>query len=99
MLNNGSDFNCKACKWGKHCDADGLIEGSVGKAPFPKWEIAGVINSDICLLPMINECSALMIRLYSHYKNGLLPYGGGIFEQPNKFMRSMEIIERTVGVK
>ena len=34
-----------------------------------------------------------MISLYAHYQNNLLPYEGGILDQPNYFVEAMRIIK------
>jgi len=46
-----------------------------------------------CLLPMITKFSALMLKLYGHYKKGLLPFRGGAMEQPNCYLDAMQVIE------
>lgn len=58
--------------------------------------IEGVIESRVCLKPMISDDSHTFIRLYSHYKNQLLPLGGGLLEQPNVFIQAMEAIESLI---
>ena len=80
------------CAWGRHCDES-------RPAPFPKWAIAGVIESTTCLLPMITERSMSFLRLYRHYKNGWLPYTGGLLDQPNIYLEAMEIIDAQVEQK
>jgi len=35
----------------------------------------------------------MLLRLYKHYKNNILPFAGGILDQPNVFQEAMEIIE------
>jgi len=35
----------------------------------------------------------MFIRLYRHYKNGVLPYGGGLLNQPNTYIEAMDTIE------
>lgn len=54
--------------------------------------IKGVIESRTCLLPMITPRTRFLLRMYAHYKNGLLPMGGGVLEQPNYFAEAMEIL-------
>jgi len=56
-------------------------------------EVPGVIDSNVCLKPMITSASAFYLRLHAHYKNGLLPYSGGLLDQPAVFIEIMEIIE------
>jgi len=42
---------------------------------------------------MINGFSDQMIGLYWHYKNGLLPFSGGVMEQPSVYLEAMRIID------
>lgn len=51
------------------------------------------LASRTCLLPMIEEESRDMLKLYSHYKAGHLPFSGGILDQPAAFGDAMVIIE------
>jgi len=60
---------------------------------FIMWEIEGVVKSKTCLLPMITPASNTYIRLYRHYKNGILPFEGGLLDQPNPFIEAMEAID------
>lgn len=55
-------------------------------------EPGGVFQSRTCLLPMITPESYFLLRLHSHYKQGLLPYAGGLLEQPNFYLEAMEIL-------
>jgi len=48
-------------------------------------------------LTLITEQTLKVIPLYRHYKNGLLPAGGGILDQTPQFLRAMEIIDAAVG--
>lgn len=55
--------------------------------------IPGVIESATCLLPMITPQSRFLIRMHRHYRNGWLPYEGGLLEQPNYYLEAMELID------
>lgn len=55
--------------------------------------IEGVIESDICLKPMVTERSANLLRLHGHYKAGHLFQSGGISDQPNLYLEAMAEIE------
>lgn len=57
------------------------------------WEIHSVIISNVCLKPMITDTSLSYLTLYRHYKNNILPFGGGIMDQPYKYRLAMEIID------
>lgn len=61
------------------------------------FEIPGVIVSRTCLLPMITPQSRYLLRLYGHYQNRLLPYAGGLLNQPNYYIEAMEQIASIAG--
>jgi hypothetical protein len=74
--------------------------GSVGPAPFNKWGVKGIDEEfNICLLPMISRKSREMLSLYGHYKNGYLPYPGGMWNQPAFYIKAMQIIDAAMQVK
>lgn len=87
---NPKDFNCKSC-WHRNCDAARKVPGSNGAAPFARWKIEGVIESNECLLPMVTDLSRTLIKLEKHYRDGHLPFQGGLLEQPNLFLEAMHI--------
>lgn len=87
VAHHREQFNCQACKFHRHCDAS-------NPSPFPVWVIPEIgLESRTCLLPMVDESSRQLLRLYGHYKNGLLPFAGGILDQPAVFGEAMELIE------
>jgi len=51
-----------------------------------------VIESRTCFLPMITPASQFLLKLYRHYKNGVLPHAGGLLDQPHYYAEAMEII-------
>lgn len=51
-----------------------------------------MLESRTCLLPMITPASRFFVRLYRHYKNKILPYAGGILEQPQLYVEAMEVL-------
>jgi len=67
---------------------------SRGPAGFNVFTIPGVIESKTCLLPLVTDKSWALLGLYRHYKNKILPYGGGILEQPNYYMQAMETLDK-----
>ncbi len=42
---------------------------------------------------MPTELSLYFLKLYGHYKNGVLLVSGGLLDQPNKYQEIMDIIE------
>lgn len=46
---------------------------------------------------MVDDFSASLIRLHTHYKNRILFTDGGISSQPNKYVQGMEYIEELNG--
>lgn len=79
-------FNCSACSWGRHCDDS-------NPAPYNKFVIKGFMESKTCFLPMVTDESRFLLRLYRHYKNGLLAVSGGVLDQPNYYLEAMETID------
>jgi hypothetical protein len=41
---------------------------------------------------MITPQSEFLLRMYRHYKAGILPHAGGILEQPHYYAEAMEIL-------
>lgn len=88
-MSEPQSFDCKTCQH-RYCGKG--IEGGNGDAPYKMWTIKGVGQLQSCPLPMISEDSRLFLRLHKHYRNGILPLGTGLLEQPNKFLQAMEIL-------
>lgn len=51
-----------------------------------------MIESEVCLLPMVTETSRTLLELYAHYKAGFLPFAGGLLDQPAAFSDAMTVI-------
>lgn len=80
-------FDCQHCRFNRHCDAS-------NPAPLKMFVIEAIgLESDTCLLPMITPLSNQLMRLYSHYKNQLLPFSGGLYDQPAVYAEAMELID------
>lgn len=56
-----------------------------------------MIESATCLLPMITPQSRFLLRLFDHYKSGVLARAGGALEQPNYYLEAMEILAEREG--
>ena len=96
MAKNAKDFNCDDCRNDYHCTNranDPNWPKSRGAAPFVILEIPGVVESRVCLKPLITQESREFIRLYDHYKSSKYPYSGGLYEQPAQYLEAMEVIE------
>jgi len=39
---------------------------------------------------MVTYQSSFFLRLNGHYKNGILPYSGGLLDQPAVYIEAME---------
>lgn len=92
MYQNIDKFNCDECSH-HHCDESGVMPGSNGAAGFPKWYIKEIGEFNTCLLPMVSDESLFYIRMYKHYKNGILIKSGGLLEQPHCYLKAMELID------
>lgn len=77
----------------RNCDSDGELTNSRGPAAFPRWQIKGVIESRVCLLPMISAFSSECLDLHRHYKNGQLLFAGGLINQPRIYLQAMSLID------
>jgi hypothetical protein len=43
---------------------------------------------------MVSEASFSYLKLFRFYQQGVLPLSGGVLEQPDKFIKAMQVIER-----
>ena len=93
MHRNPDEFNCNKCKKNHHCDENGEWPGSIGPAGYAMFTIKGVIDSNVCLKPMVTTHTYALIRLFKHYKNGILAKKGGVLSQPNYYLEAMEILD------
>lgn len=79
-------FNCRQCRFNKHCDDS-------NPAPFPMFAVPEIgLESRTCLLPMITPMSNELMSWYGHYKNRLLPFAGGLYDQPALYTEAMQLI-------
>lgn len=93
VYKNNKRFDCGKCQE-KHCDETKEIDGSIGPSPIHnKYEIIDVYVSNVCPKPTITPLSNQFIRLFLHYKNNILPFVGGIYDQSNAYIEAMEIID------
>ncbi len=45
---------------------------------------------------MVTAESTELFRLYSYYKNQIYIYSGGVYELPNRYLRTMEFIDYAI---
>ena len=45
---------------------------------------------------MVTARSNFLLKMYRHYKNGVLAVAGGVLDQPNAYIEAVEIIDREV---
>lgn len=50
-----------------------------------------------CPVTLLTTFTRRMMTLNVHYKNGYLPYRGGIMEQPAYYYQAMQVLEMEVG--
>jgi len=86
---------------GRFCDIDKQWPGSVGPAPIPKFSVTHrgqelLENPHVCPVPLISPLSYKLLSLYKHYDKQLLPFSGGVLDQPNIYIEAMEIIGDTL---
>lgn len=41
---------------------------------------------------MVTRQSQFMLRLHGHYKNKILPFAGGLLDQPQYYIEAMEVL-------
>jgi hypothetical protein len=46
-----------------------------------------------CLGSFFNPGHFIINDLYRHYRNGILPFSGGLFDQPNKIIEALHLAE------
>ena len=42
---------------------------------------------------MVTEQDIWLLEMYAHYKNGVLPFAGGLLNQPNIYVEAMGVID------
>lgn len=72
---------CGRCR----CDAQHLN-------PYGAWIINGE-EYRTCPRYLLTERSLALLMLYSHYRRGLLPFPGALYDQPHAYLEAMELIE------
>lgn len=45
---------------------------------------------------MVKDSSWGFLALHSHYRNGFLPFRGGLMEQPHAYIEAMQVIDSEV---
>lgn len=94
VARNAVQFNCNKCPRNHHCDESGEWPGSRGPAGYDVCEIPGVLASRTCLLPMVTPQAIAIRHLYRHYRNHVLPFAGGLYNQPNYYMQAMTVCDQ-----
>lgn len=49
-----------------------------------------------CIGNYYDNYFASLINYYNKYNNGILPFNGGLFEQPSKFVEVMELVHNLI---
>ena len=58
-----------------------------------QWEYPDGTLTKSCPRNNLDVESMQLLSLYKHYKNGLLPVGGGLLDQSAQYLEAMEIID------
>lgn len=67
------------------------------EAPLSRWVTASgaiELRSRVCFLPMVTQETEELVRLNAFWQQRLMPFAGGLLDQPNGFLRAMEVIDR-----
>lgn len=86
---NPDAFECKKCRWGKHCDSKNPAASDIFEIRLPGYHI----KQNTCFLPEYDSDSAHWLKLYSSYKDGHLLKSGGISDQPAPYIEAMRFIK------
>lgn len=64
------------------------------------WQVSHgnqvIIESNTCLKPMVEPWALSLVQLYRHYKNSVLPFTGGLYDQPNYYLEAMDLIGNVI---
>lgn len=100
VLRNREQFDCEHCPWGRHCDTTYEWPGSRGPASHAQWVVTlngrTQVESRTCLLPMVEPEIAELVQLHGFYRDGLLPFSGGVLEQPAYYLEAMRLVAAAV---
>ena len=58
----------------------------------PKWCVPDLIETNQCLRQLVTPLSWQWLRLHKHFQTGVMPYGGGLMDQPARFIDAMDVI-------
>ncbi|MFH1385107.1 MAG: hypothetical protein ABIH47_09145 [Candidatus Omnitrophota bacterium] len=84
-------LDCRACS-----EEEKRENGCREDSPIPDvWELDGWMFQR-CPASIITVQTGRILRAYTFFKLGFLPYSGGWLEQPAKFISAIEIIEREI---
>lgn len=53
-----------------------------------------VVKTAFCLRKTTPAWAWSMVGLWRHYRNGVLPFAGGLYDQPAGYLLAMEFIDR-----
>lgn len=70
-----------------------INRGCYEDSPRPQWRDEKGQWIKRCPIRLIDQEAETYLTFYIHYKNGYLPFSGGILQQPEKIMRAFSYIE------
>lgn len=86
---NGDAFDCKTCRWGRHCDKNNPAPSDIFEIRLKGYNI----RQNTCFLPEVDRDASFWLKLYSNYLDGHLINDGGISSQPATYMEAMRFIK------
>ena len=89
---NRDSFNCDKCNLGRHCDDSNPASYPI-LAVKTKDKKHTLLESNVCFLPMCDDFTREILELFPHYKNGILPLTGGLYEQPDIYNKAMTLAD------
>jgi len=88
---NPTSFDCAHCPNDHHCDESNPHHYDAWAILFGKEVI---YEGRVCPKGTMETFEMQMISDYQHYKNGILPFAGGLYDQPHMAMQCMTIIDQ-----
>lgn len=90
---NDADYNCTKCKKRISDTARDLMKGCTTKNEKPVGKWREEITYFTCPVNFYRRDYAMYIDMFRHFESGVLPFNGGLLEQPSKIIEVFSLIE------
>lgn len=92
MIHN-SEFHCHKCKLRTSQEARDKRKACSKLSDKEIFQIDSKVFYRLCPANYWNASSQELIGIYGKFEKGLLPFKGGIMDQPAKFIEVMDLVE------